>query len=71
MANPCKDILLDSGFSSLDADHLLDAIRFSNKSLDELTADLEFKQNKKDFIPTQADYDHADAWLLLSGSYVV
>jgi hypothetical protein len=55
VANPCKDILLESGFNSLDADHLLDAIRFSNKSLDELTADLEFKQNKKDFIPTQAE----------------
>ena len=35
--NPCKDILRDSGFNSLDADDVLDKIRSSNKSLDELT----------------------------------
>ena len=55
MANPCKDILLDSGFSSLDADHLLDKIRFSTKSTADLAADLEFAQGKKTFMPEQAE----------------
>jgi len=49
--NPCKDILRDSGFNSLDADDVLDKIRTSNKSLDELTEEIVFKQDKKDFHP--------------------
>ncbi len=51
MINPCKDILRDSGFNSLEADDVLDKIRTSNKSLDELTEDIIFKQEKKDFHP--------------------
>ena len=55
MADPCKNILLESGFSSLDADHLLDKIRFSTKSTADLAADLEFAQGKKTFIPEQGE----------------
>ena len=49
--NPCKDILTKSGFNSLDADDVLDKIRNSNKSLDELTEDIIFKQEKANFHP--------------------
>ena len=49
--NPCKDILRDSGFNSLDADDVLDKIRSSNKSLDELTEEIVFKQDKNNFHP--------------------
>ena len=49
--NPCKDILTNSGFNSLDADDVLDKIRNSNKSLDELTEDIIFKQEKANFHP--------------------
>ena len=51
MSNPCKDILSNSGFNSLDADDVLDKIRSSNKSLDELTEELVFKQDKTNFHP--------------------
>ena len=51
MPNPCKDFLLNSGFNSLDADHLIDKIRLSTKSLDEITAELQQTQIKKDFRP--------------------
>jgi len=55
MSSPCKDILLKSGFSSLDADELIDKIRLSEKSLEDITAELVARQSKDTFIPKSAE----------------
>ena len=51
MSEACKNILLKSGYNSLDADSVIDNIRNSGKSLDELATILKEKQSKRDFHP--------------------
>ena len=55
MTDPCRDILMKSGFNSLEADEVIDKIKLSTKSTDEIVSDLIDTQSKQTFIPKSAE----------------
>jgi len=55
MTDPCRDILMKSGFNSLQADEVIDKIKLGNKSIDEIIVELIDTQSKQTFIPKSAD----------------
>lgn len=55
MSDPCRDILMKSGFNSFQADELIDKIKLSKKSVDEIIVELVDTQSKQTFIPRSAE----------------
>ena len=55
MSDPCRDILMKSGFNSLQADEVIDKIKLGGKSIDEIIVELVDTQSNQTFIPKSAD----------------